>query len=110
MSARTLRPVGPHLLVRPDAAPKETPSGLLLPETWAKPPGTGTIVAVGLSRVVLIACADTVGIKRAMVSTDDFQPGQRVAYRWLDGEMRIIEEGGEKLKFLRLDEIIGVLE
>lgn len=109
MSARTLRPVGPHLLVRPDAPPKEA-NGILLPETWAKPPGTGTIVSIGLSRTVLVASPDGLSVSRAFVSTDDFHVGQRVAFRWIDGERRVIEDSGEKLCFMRLDELVGVVE
>lgn len=107
----TWRPVGHHILVRPDARPKETPSGLALPPAWAKPPGTGTIVAVGHPRTVLLSNADSAMAGFRRVSTGDFQPGQRVAYRWQDGETRTFEQpDGSVVKFLDLNEVIGVIE
>lgn len=110
MTATTLRPVGPHLLVRPDAPPKETASGLLLPQSHARPPNTAVVVKVGLPRQVTISRIDEgqFGVRR--VSTEDFQPGDRICYRWIDGEIRAFDVDGERLKFVRIDEIIGKVE
>jgi co-chaperonin GroES (HSP10) len=42
-----LKPLGHRLLIRPDAQPDETESGLLLPQTHDHVPVSGTVTAVG---------------------------------------------------------------
>jgi co-chaperonin GroES (HSP10) len=110
MTATTLRPVGPHLLVRPDAPPKETASGLLLPQSHARPPNTAVVVKVGLPRQVTISRLDEgqVGVRR--VSTEDFEVGCKICFRWIDSALREFDVDGEKLQFVRIDEIIGKVE
>lgn len=105
MSARTLRPVGPHLLIEPDSNPKITATGIHLPETYTHPPGTGTIVAIGNPRRMVVVRPD---MPCTPVETQDLMVGLRVAFRWLDGQE--VEWENRQLKFLRLDQLIGVLE
>lgn len=107
----TLRPVGPHILVRPDAIPKETASGIALPETWARPPQTAVVVAVGDPRVVLLSNMDSGQAGYRKVSTEDFRVGQRVAHRYQDGQFREFEQpDGSVLRFLKLEEVVGMIE
>lgn len=43
----SLRPIGHRILVKPDAQPDETVSGLILPQDHDHVPVSGTVVAVG---------------------------------------------------------------
>lgn len=110
MSAYTLRPVGPHIIVRPDENPKETSGGIVLAETWAKPPTTAVIVAIGLPRTVLVSRQNEGAYGYRKVPVTDFHIGQRIFCRYIDATTRVIEWEGEKLKALRVDEILGCVE
>jgi len=84
-----LRAYGRNLIVKPDAPPKQSDGGILLPEAWARTPGTGRVISVG-----------------ARVS--DVKAGDRVSYKWIDG--RIFKHEDVELKVLQQDEIVGIVE
>lgn len=83
-----LRAYGRNLIVKPDAPPKQSDGGILLPEAWARTPGTGRVISVG-----------------ARVS--DIKAGDRVSFRWLDG--RPFKRDDIEFKTLQDCEIVGVV-
>lgn len=92
LALSSIRPAGPHILVEPDKRELLTKGGLHLPEAHLLPPGTALVVKVS-----------------EQASKEGVLPGDRVAYRWIEGPFRAIQCEGRHLKFLRLDEILGTL-
>lgn len=89
MSARTLRPTGKKILVKPLAVASKTEGGLLLAENWQTPSGQAVVVAIGLE-----------------IDEPDLKPGATVIFNWMSGVE--VEHDGEKCKILRMDELLGV--
>jgi co-chaperonin GroES (HSP10) len=84
----SLRATGRNVIVKPDAPPKTSAGGIALPESWAKPQGTGRVISAG-GRV------------------EDVKPGDRVSYRFVDG--RPFKYQDVELKSLQIEEIAGLV-
>lgn len=88
------RAVGQKVFIRPDPDEGKTPGGIIIASAWQHPPCAGTVVAAG---------------PRAQ---EHFKVGDRVAYKWTDGEQlgATVEWQDERFKVLNVDQIIGVVE
>jgi len=93
----TIRPYGGMVLVEPEAAATKTHSGLFIPETAAKVPCRGTVLAVGSGRV------EEDGVFREI----RLRPGERVLYDRM-GVHEIPDE--PQLRLVSSAYVLGVLE
>jgi chaperonin GroES len=50
--AKKLQPLGDRLVVKADPAEEKTRSGIVLPDTAKEKPAEGTVIAVGMGRVL----------------------------------------------------------
>ena len=95
----TIRPLFDRVLVKRNDEPKQTASGLFLPETASKEkPVEGTILAVGNGRK-----SDDGSIQPLAVKAGD----QVVFGKYSGTEIKV---DGEDRLILREDDILGVLE
>lgn len=108
----TIKPHRDHVLILPDAKGGTTPGGIVIPEHWGPPPGSGTVIKVGPGRWNGADWCQQCGRRHPLQWTAmDVKPGDKVAYRWLDvGESRRWEHEGKTFIFLRRHEITGIIE
>jgi len=90
-----IRPAGDQLLVVRDAAPEETPGGILLPESSRPRTNRGTVVAAGIGRL-----GDN-GIRTPM----EFRAGDRVIFTDFAGQA--IEHDGEEYIIMSQSEVLA---
>ena len=125
-----LRPLGDRVLVKPEANPEQTDSGLWLSEHW-KPEEAGTVVAVGLAthpqkqdaeehaRFLEQQCGFVVSRGLDVQPTADLlrdlvrrEPlvhiGDYVLFSWAAGHEVLIED--ERYLLLREADILAVVE
>jgi co-chaperonin GroES (HSP10) len=93
-----LRLLGPRVLVRTDAAPTKTQSGIHLSGTFTHPPAIGTVIAVGTGWKV----------KNKPNQLIPLNVGERVHFKPYTGQE--FEFEGEKLKLLDPNDVMAILE
>lgn len=94
-----LKPLSNRVIVKPEAAPTETESGLHLVEHW-KPEEMGIVVAVG-DRF----CPDCQERHPPIV-----QPGDFVVFSWQAGQELFDHDANERYLILKDDDLIAVIE
>jgi len=115
-----LRPLGDRVLVKPEANPEQTDSGLWLSE-HRKPEEAGTVVAVGLpvhprkqeaedAAFVIAGLAPGVAkLLQALVAREPLvHVGDYVLFSWAAGHEVLIED--ERYLLLREADILAVVE
>lgn len=120
----SLRPLGHRILVKPDAQPERSGSGLILPQDHDHIPSSGTVVALGeggpqgkyrarqralqMALDVIVECEETFNfpaslqvcrenVARLLGSADpqrEIQVGDRVAYA-VEVGLKLVEDGTE---------------
>lgn len=95
-------PFRDKVMILPDAPPEQTASGIALPTAWTQPPGTGTVIAVGPGR----------HNQRGVFVPTTVKVGDRVSYRWIDGEQKHVraEIDGVVYVFFREYELFLVVD
>lgn len=108
----TIKPHRDYVLILPDAKGGTTSAGIVIPDNWGPPPGSGTVIAAGQGRWNGGDWCASCGRRHPLQwQPMDLKAGDRVAYRWLDvGESRRWENEGKSYIFLRRHEISGILE
>lgn len=97
-----LKPIGDRILVKPDAVPDQTESGLHLVRDW-KPENCGEVVAV--AERTDTNCPDCGG--RIFV-VPSVKAGDTVLFSWTSGqEVRV---DGERYLLMREADLLAVLE
>lgn len=118
-----LRPLGDRVLIKPEAQPTTTASGLHLSEHW-KPEQTGTVVAVGLQthpkreEAMHIATllerefGDEYGdLVRSLVDREALvHPGDYVVFSWQVGQELFLNDGEERYLLMRESDILAVVD
>lgn len=97
-----LKAVGRWVLVELDESPGVSPGGILIPELAQKPVGTGFVVTCGRGYYN----------NRGGFVEMQVKPGDRVSFKWFDAQRidREVRWGGNILRALRDDEIVGIVE
>jgi chaperonin GroES len=99
MSARTIRPTGNHVLVKPIPVATKTESGLLeLPVAYQQPSGQGWVVAVGPGRYD----------KKGNLIPTDLKPGDKIIYSWLSSVE--LDHTEDSLVMLDKSQVLGVCQ
>jgi len=96
--ARSIEPLGDHVLVQRVEAETTTAGGIVLPETAKEKPREGIVIAVGPGRV------HEDGSRTPM----QVQPKSRVIFSSYAGTE--IKHGGEEYLIVREDEILAVVD
>ena len=128
-----MRPIGPRVLIKPEAQAEQTESGLALVE-HRKPATAGTVVATGvmthplradalqmasrLRNCVEVCDPDEISpdvleqaaslVLSATAREPEVKPGDYVLYSWQSGQELQVDD--ETYIILREDEILAVLE
>ena len=97
-TAKTIRPLGDRVVVKPLAREEMTRSGIVLPDTAKEKPQQGTVVAVGPGKVL-----DN-GERLAM----ELQEGQTVLFAKYAGTEFSLDD--EDVLILRESDILGILQ
>lgn len=98
MSARTLRPITDHVLIRRAVGPEMSPGGIVIPDNAKEKPAEGEVLAVGSGKVN----------KDGSVRAPQVMRGDCVLftrYNAID-----VELDGEKYVVVHEDEILAVLQ
>lgn len=96
--ARTFKPIGDRLLVKPVKAEEKTKSGLVLPDTAKEKPQEGEVIAVGPGRYT------EDGKRMAM----EIHAGDRVLYAKYGGT-ELKEDGAEYLLLSERDVLAKIV-
>ena len=97
-TAKTIRPLGDRVVVKPLAREETTRSGIVLPDTSKEKPQQGTVIAVGPGKVL-----DN-GERLAM----ELQEGQTVLFAKYAGTEFTLDD--EDVLILRESDILGILQ
>ena len=97
-TAKTIRPLGDRVVVKPLAREEMTRSGIVLPDTAKEKPQQGTVIAVGPGKVL-----DN-GERLAM----ELQEGQTVLFAKYAGTEFTLDD--EDVLILRESDILGILQ
>ncbi len=92
------RPLADRVVVKQKEAETKTPGGVIIPESGQERPLEGEVLSVGPGRFL------EDGTRRA----PEVQVGQVVLFGKYAGTDHTVE--GEKIKILREDEVIGIIE
>ena len=93
-----LNPLDDRVVVKPLEAEEKTPGGIVLPDTAKEKPQMGKVVAVGPGKLLDNGNRSQVAVKK----------NDEVLYGKYAGSE--VEVDGEKLKILRENEILGIVE
>lgn len=98
-----IRPLADYIVIRPEKAAKESPGGIVLPEAAQEKKARGTVVSVGLGR--MLECGTRLEPEVAEGDTVIFAKfsGMEIDMPGKDGK-------DEKLKVVREHEIVCVLK
>lgn len=122
----SFQPLADRVLIRPDAQPTMTESGLHLAEQW-KPEQTGTVVAVGRGRHPFkdeafslahkldcigdeIACDAAQMLRDLTGKEPEVKVGDAVIFSWQAGQELIVNHGQERYVLMRESDILAVVE
>ena len=98
MSARTIRPTGNKILVKPLPVATHTEGGIELPVAYQQPSGQGIVLAVGPGK----------HDRKGNLIPTDVKTGDKVIYSWING----VELEGETGNLVLLDKnsILGIAQ
>ncbi|MEJ7654973.1 MAG: co-chaperone GroES [Chloroflexia bacterium] len=96
-TAKTIRPLGDRIVVRPQEREEQTKSGIFLPDTAKEKPQTGVVLSVGAGKVL-----DT-GERQAM----EVEEGSIVLFAKYAGTE--FELDGEDVLILRESDVLGII-
>ncbi len=96
-AAKTIRPLGDRIVVRPQEREEVTKSGIVLPDTAKEKPQQGVVLAVGPGRVL-----DN-GERQPM----EVQEGQTVLFAKYAGTEFTLDD--EDVLILRESDVLGIL-
>ena len=90
------------MIIKLDDAPGVSSGGIIIPELAQKPVGTGHVVTCGRGYYN----------NRGGFVEMQVKAGDRVSFKWFDAARldREVRWGGEILRALRDDEIVGIVE
>ena len=94
----SLKPLGDHVLIKPEAAEQKTASGLYIASNAQEKPQRGEVVAVGEGKL------NDNGERLPM----DVKPGDKVIYGKFGGNEVKID--GEDYLLMRVDDIYAIVE
>jgi chaperonin GroES len=97
-TAKTLKPLGDRLVIRPTPREEMTKSGIVLPDTAKERPQEGTVLSVGPGRIL------DDGTREAM----DVSAGQKVLFQKYAGTEFKLDE--EELLILSAKDVLAVIE
>ena len=97
-TAKSLKPLGDRLVVRPTPREEMTKSGIVLPDTAKERPQEGTILSIGPGRTL------DDGSREAM----DVEVGQKILFQKYAGTEFKLEE--EELLILSQKDVLAVIE
>ncbi len=96
-TAKTIRPLGDRIVVRPMEREETTKSGIVLPDTAKEKPQQGTVIAVGSGKLL------ESGERQPM----EVQEGQTVLFAKYAGTEFSLED--EDVLILRESDVLGIL-
>jgi chaperonin GroES len=97
-TAKTLKPLGDRLVIRPTPREEMTKSGIVLPDTAKERPQEGTVLSVGPGKIL------DDGTREAM----DVSAGQKVLFQKYAGTEFKLDE--EELLILSQKDVLAVIE
>jgi len=89
------QPLSDRVLVRRQEAAEKSPGGIIIPDNVKERPITGEVLAVGVPKI------------EDEISFECVAPGVVVMFGKYAGTE--IEDGGEKLVVLRMEELLGII-
>jgi chaperonin GroES len=93
-----LAPCYDRVVIKPNEAEEKTPGGIVLPQAAQEKTNRGKVLAVGPGRM----------FETGVREEPEVTPGDEVLYdKWGGAE---IELGGDKVRVMRLCDILGVVE
>jgi len=96
--AKSLRPLGDRVVIKPSAREEMTKSGIVLPDTAKEKPQEGTILAVGPGKILEDGKRETMDVKK----------GDKVLYAKYAGTEFKIE--GDDLLIVSQKDILAIVE
>ena len=97
-TAKSLKPLGDRIVVRPTPREEMTKSGIVLPDTAKERPQEGTVLSIGPGRTL------DDGSREAM----DVEVGQKILFQKYAGTEFKLEE--EELLILSQKDVLAVIE
>ena len=98
VTAKSLKPLGDRIVVRPTPREEMTKSGIVLPDTAKERPQEGTVLSIGPGRTL------DDGSREAM----DVEVGQKILFQKYAGTEFKLEE--EELLILSQKDVLAVIE